>query len=395
MQAIARQKEKATRPFSPSQFNRENHPRRGSRNGLYANGRAARALPSIAGIGPIVNITLPSRERHTRCCIEIDAKRGSGELWCSEDLQRKAIIDLWDILKRHGYNDECTLPNDIPPHEVLSRMIGVINNIANYFRYEIRIYRNEDNDCFYLKAYHEYELEFDCFAFSIEYLPFLKNENAQLHNIIIALLALIQDKSKIAGLDDDERWTEYFSDWYLESEDDDAIENAKEITRLYTTGEIARYRKLLNKKQSVSSLEKRVKKFKPKGKLEINVLSWVKSGIALIKSDYSLFSFFPDDYNELTEMQYESDPDPARKFRILWSDRDAFFEEWSNDLQQAYESNGMIAPLVYVKEIFPLKDDLLPPPLPSWPNDLAKFFMQGLEVSQAYLQHFGLVEDEP
>ncbi|MDJ1470213.1 hypothetical protein [Xanthocytophaga flava] len=311
----------------------------------------------------------------------------------------KLISDLYTYLS--GYTTFMDRQDWLPstsPAEVLTWLLNQLSILLPKNE-SIGIPRYEDRHDNYdlVRRIHYYQHETIFCGLPLWFLPSLKSY--PLHDILIGFVHHLNKVKGIQLWDEDED----YALGYLESQVDeqdygedfpkDYIQELKEEIALYREGDAHVYREIIQKSSlSLSVVTTQVEKFKPVSDFEKGLIDWIKLGLELFDSSYSLLNFS----HCITDGEAEEYPIlPHQYLRFVWVDEGHTMNAVFDSMNENYAEYGAI-PLVWSKPIKNLADLTQSPP--DFPNHLYDFFEKGnslfSEISK-YISTFKIDHDKP
>jgi len=233
----------------------------------------------------------------------------------------------------------------------------------------------EYSKLYYYKAHPEEDK--DLFYCPLEWTEKLKVKQHELRDLVVMVLAWVQKFSGTRFIYT--KYNDYFlNDWKAFMEDQDEYELALVRTDIakYNKGGVA-YRFYHECKRALTTYSKekvisKVNAYRPKGRLEMDILTWLRYGITLFDLKATI-----DDFS-LAFMDLErNDGDPILPSDTLcfqWSFHDTVFENEESWINDTYSNVGNAEPVVY-GTVTP-KKHILPKPIEELIR-LRKFFLMG------------------
>lgn len=289
---------------------------------------------------PVLNFRLK-----TKTVVEIGNSQVNFHLYIPDKkIQCKLIRDIYPILKIHPQFKEHK-----KQWEANTKPLEVLNWIAEQFNsFNINwIIANDDEtkNNYHIVIYQQYNTVTNFYAMPLSFLPILKQKNLILHDLVIALIALINKHTSI------DKWDSGYGAMAAETMRDEWKYNRDEMelneteteryelaVRAYKKGFPYEYAKLINKdKSTLIQLEREIHLFSPSDKMETDFSGWIKQGLEVLRLNKTIhsFCFNPNDPvgNHLT---------PDKYFCFVWDWEDKVFEYHDMYIQNDFENQDTV-----------------------------------------------------
>jgi hypothetical protein len=286
----------------------------------------------------------------------------------TEEKQLQAVSDLYQIVKaqpKYKNLKEPVWDVTTAPIEVIYWLLRKLGPLAEgeawtidtykegrKLRYQFIVYRHYHRQ--HVKDREEY--------IPLDFLPFLKNRDQPLHDMIIDLIALVSKANKIPLWDEDGDFSkgmmDLFADRWL------ATELYSMQFDCYNTGPAAEYLKLIKKRRRVvteRSIQEMLEKYNAKSERKSQMIWWIKKGLSLAKDKQCITT------NTYIPHFWTGTPiTPYRMYKFVWSlhDKD-ILRQRAYAIMKKDEKDGEFLPLEFSitrpgQKVKPIKHDRFP-----------------------------------
>lgn len=239
----------------------------------------------------------------------------------TEEKQLQAIVDLYAIVKAQPKYRKSKEPNwkeSDTPIEILHWLLRKLGPLAKGNQWTIDTYQDGRNKRFRFVVFKKYsgnKIVDREEHLPLDFLPFLKKRDQQMHDMIIDVVALVSKNNKIPLWDEDGDFSIQIEDLKKESTSWNYQLDAQRLS--YSTGPAAEYLRLIHERQkSVKAFDvtKQMVAYDASSQRKESIMWWLRSGIQLAsnKQDISINTYVPDYVNG-------SPITPFRTYKFVWS----------------------------------------------------------------------------
>lgn len=283
----------------------------------------------------------------------------------SEEKQLQAISDLYQIVKaqpKYKNLKERVWSADTSPLEVIIWLLRKLGPLAEGKEWTIDTYKEGSKTRYRFVTwlgFHRQAIMDKDIHFKLDFLPFLKGRDLQLHDMIIDAVALISRNNKIPLWDED---GDYSKGLERVNTEPHSATRVNPLYEDYQVGLPAQYLKIINRRKRAKGLEQELRsrliKYTDSSDRKTEMVNWVQwaLGIAKTKQCMEPYSFLPN------YIEAASPIGPQRLYKFVWS---THWKDYVHKIADAKlrddEKFGSFLPVMYTavypgKKMIPIND---------------------------------------
>lgn len=301
----------------------------------------------------------------------------------SEEKQLQAITDLFSIVKaqpRYKNLKEPYFPVQTEPAIVLLWVLRKLGPLAKGNEWTVDTFIDNGKQRFQFVVYKRFntqKLKNRFEHFSLEFLPYLKPRDIELHDLIIDIVALVSKCNNIPLWDEDGDFSKQIEILTEQTDNQNSIIMSQ--ISFYKSGPAVEYLNLIRQRIKVVDekiIQQKIKIYNNKSGRQNQILWWIRNGLRLAASKQNLspWTFVPGYING-------NPVTPYRTFKFVWSthDNDIIYKKAISQLRKDLNNYDAIPLQFTIAKPGELLKDIQPS---SFPENLYEFVAQGISHTQ-------------
>lgn len=321
------------------------------------------------------------------------------KLRSNEEQQLAILKDLYAILKaqpEYGKMKQPSWNEQTTTMEVLTWVLKKLAPLAKGKGWGIDAYQQGSRTRYSFVVVDEYHSQKVIYGQEIplEFLPYLKVKDEQLHDIVVEMVAYVCEHAHIQMWYEDNDFLPLLKTYRFcneETSHQDIIQayDQKSIQRwIYSSGPAAKYAQLFAEKRKVvssQSIHAKIKRYDSNSQRKNWMISWVKEGLRLValQDDIRKHTFIPNYGQDISRSI-----SPYRDNKFVWSlnHKDFFYKSVMSRMKEDARKYGQFRPIAF--SITKPGQVIKPPVSSRYPFEYCDFMKYGMTHLNSFREYY-------